>query len=199
MSELLRQNQDRYREVKMDEVIFQSFDGPITAIGTEDPRSCSVVLIASRLGVILAHIALSGDAHTSQVMDEVAQIFQEKKTAYFPSRYEIWIVRGMVNESAGTIDGDDEFEMPLIYQRKVIETKLVDMGLGEISTYCFRHRPALRNPAFPGNGIVFVDGKGPAPTVYIGDKAVLDVDSWRYARHEMGLSLKALFSKYTKK
>ncbi len=128
-------------------------------------------------------------------MDEFEHIYQGQKTAYFPSRYEIWIVRGMVNESAGTTDEDNEDEMPLHYQEKVIETKLVDMGLGRISTFCFRRRPALRNPAFPGNGIFFVDGKGPAPTVYVGDKVVLEVDHWRYARHEVGLAFKALFSK----
>ncbi len=65
MSGLLRQNQDRTREVKMDEVLFQSFDGQITAIGTQDdPRSCSFVLLTSRLGAILAQIAPGDDTHT---------------------------------------------------------------------------------------------------------------------------------------
>ena len=164
---LLNLNKARTREVKMDEVIFQPFDGSITAIGTGDLRSCSVVLIASRLGAILAHISPGGDAYTSRMMDGFASKFQENKKVYFPSSNETWVVMGM-------IDTNGQLEMPLEDQKRIIDTRLMNMGLGDgkIATYKFKLRPAVSSPSFPGKGTVFVDGKGSKPIVYVEDKVV---------------------------
>lgn len=114
----------------MDEVKFQSFLGPTTAIGTRDLRSCSVVLITSRTGAILAHIASRGDAHATQMMIQINQIYQRAKTNYFPSKNETWVVMGL-------IDQDGQLEMPLKDQKKIIDSKLTVMGLSDpkIATY----------------------------------------------------------------
>ena len=167
MSGLLDQNKGRTRQVQMDDVLFQSFHGPITAIGTANLRSCSVVLVASRLGAILAHISPLGDAHTLQMMDRFAHIYQEKTKTYFPSQNETWVVMGM-------IDKDGQLRMPLVDQKNIIDTKLRDMGLGDRknATYKFKVRPALSSPTFPGKGTVFVDGKGAKPIVYVEDNVV---------------------------
>ncbi|BCR83571.1 uncharacterized protein ACHE_10973S [Aspergillus chevalieri] len=63
------------------------------AIGTEHLGSCSVVVIASKLGAILAHIApqpaatndpFAGDANVRTTMGDVAALYQNKRE-YFPS------------------------------------------------------------------------------------------------------------------
>ena len=108
----------------MDEIQFQSFHGPITAIGTRDLRSCSVVLLASRLGAILTHIAPRGDAHAARMMDRFTLIYREKKPVYFPAENETWVIMGMINQ-------DGQLEMPLEDQKKVIDEKLTNMGLGD--------------------------------------------------------------------
>lgn len=167
MSGLLFEARTRTKEVKIDEVQFQSFHGSTTAIGTRDLRSCSVVLVASRMGAILAHIAPRGDAHAAQMMDRFMQIYQEQKKVYFPSENETWVVMGMIDQGG-------QLEMGLEGQKKVIDSKLTGMGLGDRknATYKFKLQPAATSPTFPGKGTVFVDGKGPKPIVYVEDKAV---------------------------
>ena len=167
MSGLLFEHRLRTKEVKMDEVEFQSFLGPMTAIGTRDLRSCSVVLINSRTGAILAHIAARGDAHATQMMNRINQIYQREKTNNFPSKNETWVVMGL-------IDQDGQLEMPLGDQKKIFDSKLTDMGLGDRknATYTFKLRPAASSPIFAGKGTVFVDGKGVKPIVYVEHKPV---------------------------
>ncbi len=43
-------------ELPMAWVGFQPFEGPITGYGTQNLRSCSVVLVASRYDAIMAHL-----------------------------------------------------------------------------------------------------------------------------------------------
>jgi len=150
----------------MDEVQFQAFHPPTTAIGTQDLRSCSVVLVVSPMAAILTHIAPRGDAHVAKMMDQFAHLYQEKKD-YFPSKKETWVVSGMIDIGGQSV-------MPLEDQKRIIDTKLAAMGLGDLkdATYKFQLRPAATSPTFPGKGTVFVDGDGPRPIVYVEDKAV---------------------------
>ena len=63
------------------------------AIGTEHLGSCSVVVIASELGAILAHIApqpgatndpFAGDTNVRSAMHQIDTLYQNKRS-YFPS------------------------------------------------------------------------------------------------------------------
>ena len=167
MSGLLYEHRLRTKEVNIDEVEFQSFLGPTTAIGTKNLRSCSVVLIASRTGAILAHVAPRGDAYVTQMMNRINQIYQSEKTSHFPSKNETWVVMGL-------IDQDGQHEMPLEDQKKIFDSKLAGMGLSDRNnaTYTFKLQSAASSPTFPGKGTVFVDGKGAKPIVYVEDKPV---------------------------
>lgn len=86
---------------------------------------------------------------------------------HFPSKNETWVVMGM-------IDRGGQLEQPLEDQKKIIDSKLISVGLGnrKEATYSFKLRLAALSPTFPGKGTVFVDGKGSKPIVYVEDKAV---------------------------
>ncbi|KAL9123544.1 MAG: hypothetical protein Q9217_007031 [Psora testacea] len=153
------------KHVPMNGCEFQSFVGTITSIGTDNLRSCSVVLIASQLGAILAHV--QPQASTEQIMDRFAHLYHAHKKQYFPEGNEIWLIKGLLVKH----DGDEEV---LKDRNRVIERKLKDMGLSEarVSTYKFKERLASQSPSRPGKATVFVDGKWLRPIVYVEDRAV---------------------------
>lgn len=167
MSGLFFQHQERCKEIQMDEVGFQTFSEPVTAIGTKDLRSCSVMLVASPTGAILAHIPPRGDDYAIQMMTQFCNLYQAKKTAHFSATNQTWVVMGMIEQ-------DGQFSMPLEDQKKIIDSKLDGIGLANRgdATYRFQLRLAASSPTFPGKGTVFVDGIGPKPIIYVEDRAV---------------------------
>ena len=158
---------NRLNNVPMNDVRFQSFHGPVTAIGTQNLRSCSVVLVASRSGAILAHIMpLFSDLATT-IVDRFERLYEIHKEEHFSSTNETWVVSGVVEGDGGHLTVLDNHD-------GLVENRLSGMGLldRKQTWYQFRIQPTGSSPNFAGKGTVLVDGSGPEPVVYVEDKPV---------------------------
>lgn len=136
--------------VPMGDVQFVTFQ-QMPAIGTRDLGSCSVVVLASAYGAILAHIPpqparpsadpMAGDNNVRSIMDRVATLYERYKT-HFPSADTAVICAWF----QGTVALPD--------QMNIMVRRLQRMGLQPvIKTY---HVPGNRN--LPGQGTVIVIG-----------------------------------------
>lgn len=161
------EGKNRALVVAMNQVKFLPF-GSVSAIGTRDLGGCSVVVIASKYGAILAHIPpmpdcnhlhdpYYGDRHVQEIMHQVNELYSRRRN-YFPAA-ESYLICAMYNG-----------EIALPYQKKIMEDNLSRMGL--------KYRPinyvVPRNDANPGHGTVFVDSNGQAgmqmPLIYVEDR-----------------------------
>ena len=138
--------------------------------GTRDLAGCSVVIIASQYGAIIAHIVprpptahpmdtTAGDRNVKAVMNRVGELYEERRN-YFPSAetYSIFAV----------FDG----KIALNDQKRIIEEKIGTLGLAPFNT-CLYITP--RDPMNAGHGTAFVDSSGRGnryPHVYVEDRLV---------------------------
>jgi hypothetical protein len=138
--------------------------------GTRDLAGCSVVIVASQYGTIIAHIVprpptahpldtTAGDRNVQAVMNRVGEIYEERRN-YFPSAdtYSIFAV----------FDG----KVALNDQKRIIEDKIESLGLAPFNT-CLYITP--RDPTNAGHGTAFVDSLGRGnrnPHVYVEDRLV---------------------------
>jgi hypothetical protein len=128
-------------EVPMGDAPFVAFQHQITAIGTSELGSCSVVVIASEYGAILAHIPpqpayRSDDNNVRYTMTRVARLFHQYEN-FFPQPQSV-IVCAWYNGAVALPDQVD-----------IMTSSLRQMGLRSvIRTY---HVPA---GSFQGQGTV---------------------------------------------
>ncbi|KAL8961497.1 MAG: hypothetical protein Q9193_001956 [Seirophora villosa] len=164
---LLRNAYDRALIVRMDDLQFQDFSGLTSVIGTYALRSCSVVIVASRLGAILAHIAPLGDDYARSMMDRFEDLYQLKLESHFGKDRHPWLVTGLMQIGGHT------YEEALADTNVIINKRLVIMDLEPSSmNYTFQLRSAQDSPQFPGKGTVFVDGKDGILKIYVEDQLV---------------------------
>lgn len=137
------------------------------AIGTRDLGSCSVVLIASAYGAILAHIPpqplqpspdpFAGDNNVRHMMSRVAALYQQN-IRFFPSADTV-VVCAWFNGAVALPD-----------QMNIMTSSLRQLGLNPIvKTY---HVPG--NRSLPGQGTVIVikSSDQPKPQIYVEDRPI---------------------------
>ncbi|KAL8904483.1 MAG: hypothetical protein Q9207_003247 [Kuettlingeria erythrocarpa] len=151
----------------MDDMHFQPFAGSVTAIGTYGLRSCSVVIVASRSGALMAHIGPHGEDWTTKMMRDFADTYRKLKAAHFGSERHPWVITAHMYD--GTIYSD-----PLPYLTEIIYRGLMAMGLENYAdeSYKFKVRLAHESPQFSGKGTVFVDGADSTVNIYVEDRLV---------------------------
>src|SRR5450432_4280899 len=158
-------------EVVMDEVSFLAFGrSGLNSIGTANLNGCSVVMVVSRYGAILAHIPprpalqVAGDSNIQAKMDQVTALYHANKQ-YFLMEGNNWILCAVCQ---------DELALPA--QQKIMQDGLARLGLSHSSiTYVAGRSP---DDWFPGRGTVFIDGSGKVPIVYVEDKEVSKGSDW---------------------
>ncbi|KAF2793656.1 hypothetical protein K505DRAFT_189519, partial [Melanomma pulvis-pyrius CBS 109.77] len=111
--------------VAMNEVEFVAFSQK-SAIGTRDLAGCSVVVIASAYGAILAHIPprpipntsdpYAGDQNVQRLMERVGSLYDQQRN-YFPNT-DTYAIFAIYNGGVALPD-----------QKKIIEDKITQMGL----------------------------------------------------------------------
>lgn len=155
-------------ELPMADCQFQQFSDQIRGFGTQNLRSCSVPLIASPHGAILAHIPALGDTNVHTMMDQFSALYQLHRASSFPLSSEIWLAMGITMEKNGKLT--DILED----QTRIISSRLIGMGLGNFgqAIYTFHLQPADQSPTFPGKGSVFVDTSLGQLTIYVEDNPV---------------------------
>ena len=160
---MLRQNFNRSHIVRMDYVSFRSFDDRITALGTANLRSCSVVLVASKTAAIMAHIASRHVSCIRTMMDEFNRLYIEQRMRHFTPDKQTRLIKGIWLSEDGSVESEDQLHM--------INEYLFKIGLGNPPTdqYYFRNRPAELSPFFPGKGTVFVDAANGQLKIYVED------------------------------
>ncbi|KAJ5951909.1 uncharacterized protein N7479_010322 [Penicillium vulpinum] len=152
--------------VPIGDVQFLSFQ-QLAAIGTGDLRSCSVVLIVSAHGAILAHIPpqplqpspdpFAGDNNTRSMMGRVAALYQQN-SGYFPSADTV-VVCAWFNGAVALPD-----------QMEIMTSSLRQLGLNPvIRTY---HVPGNRNIPGQGTVIAIKGANQPRPQIYVEDRPI---------------------------
>lgn len=153
--------------IPMGDSQFVPFD-KFSAVGTSGLGGCSVVIIASAYGVILAHIPpqppqaqqsnkLAGDNNARDMMSRVAALYQEHR-ASFPSSDTI-VFCAWHNGTVGLPD-----------QLNIIRLSLQQMGLNPIiKTY---HAPGNRNIPGQGTAIIIKYHNSNRPHIYLEDRPV---------------------------
>jgi hypothetical protein len=154
--------------VAMDQASFVSFQGRRRCIGTSDLNSCTVVMIVSQLGAILAHISpnpntdlsnlSAGDQHLERLMNDVAHLYNQY-SSHFPQGRKSWVVSAVYQS-----------EIALPGQIEIIGRTFRRLGL----TYKTAYYDVLDSdaPRGPAKGTVFIDGRGPEPLIYVEDQLV---------------------------
>ena len=149
--------------VNMNEVRFAAFK-QIPAIGTKDLGSCSVIIVASKLGAILAHISplphptassSAGDNHVRSKMAEVQRLVALHQThGYFPQK--------------------DNLIVCAVYQGAIALPIQVEI-MKEVLT-AIAPPPNIRTYTVPGNDqnpargtVVVVSNDNQKPIIYIED------------------------------
>ncbi|KAL8916999.1 MAG: hypothetical protein Q9208_008217 [Pyrenodesmia sp. 3 TL-2023] len=157
----------RTKIVGMNEIGFQDFAGSKTAIGTYGLRSCSVVIVASQSGALMAHIRPHGEDFTNRMMVGFADAYRKLKVAHFGAEKHPWVITGRM------YDGKD-YTDPLPLLTKVIYQSLAAMELEDYAdeSYKFKVRLARDSPEFLGKGTVFVDGAYSTLRIYVEDRLV---------------------------
>ncbi|KAL3480774.1 hypothetical protein BJX99DRAFT_219636 [Aspergillus californicus] len=153
-------------EVEMGEIGFTSFDQNM-AIGTKGLGSCSVVIIASQHGAIVAHIKLireddpslySGDNNARRAMDQVRMMHDYYvNLGYFPSALTTVVCATFMDNWV------------LSSQVNIMQSVLQQMGYSpDIRTYPI---PAVEGPG-QGEVVVSSTGNGMMPMVYVKDSVI---------------------------
>ena len=149
--------------VQMDEVRFVAFN-QLQAIGTRNLNSCSVVIVASSLGAVFAHIPplpyvtndpFAGDNHVQQMMDQVQTLVSSQRShGYFPQSESLLI--------CAVYQGD----RALPSQMAIMQQALTVFGVAPIiRTYSVPTN--LQNPA--QGTVVVLAQNSQQPLVYIED------------------------------
>ena len=94
----------------------------ITALGTQDLRSCSVAFVASRKGAILAHISAKGDEHVVSKMNTFADLYLRNKDELFPDQNETRILLAQIELVLGLVFISES-------HKSIISGKLKEIGL----------------------------------------------------------------------
>lgn len=153
--------------VPMGGIQFVPFD-LFNAVGTRDLGGCSVVIIASIYGVIMAHIpprppqtppddGTAGANNARYMMSRVAALYQQHR-AYFPSTDTIVFCAW----HKGTVGLPDQLD--------IMRLSLQQMGLNPIiRTY---HAPGNRNIPGQGTAIIIKSPNSNRPHIYLEDHAV---------------------------
>ncbi|KAI4191579.1 MAG: hypothetical protein LQ346_004725 [Caloplaca aetnensis] len=164
---LLKEYYTRSSIVGMDDMQFQPFAGSTTVIGTYGLRSCSVVIVASPSGALMAHIGPHGEDWTTKMMEDFADAYRKLKAAHFGSEKHPWVI------TAHMYDGH-VYSDPLPHLTEIIYKGLVTMGLGDYAdeSYKFKVRLAQESPQFSGKGTVLVDGADSTVRIYVEDRLV---------------------------
>ena len=152
--------------VPMGGVQFLSFQQQ-SAIGTRDLGSCSVVLIASAHGAILAHIPprplqpsqdpFAGDNNARNMMNQVTTLYQQNR-GYFASADSV-VVCAWYNGAVALSD-----------QMEIMSSSLRQLGLNPtIRTY---HVPGNRNLPGQGTVIAIKSANQQRPQIYVEDRLI---------------------------
>ncbi|KAL8970980.1 MAG: hypothetical protein Q9197_003520 [Variospora fuerteventurae] len=167
-SGLLHSAFDRAHVVFWNDMHFQQFSNETSAIGTYALRACSVVLVASQVGAVLAHIAPLGDEYVRRMMDRFNSLYQPRAVSHFGAERHPWVVIGLMHTGDG-----DAYTEALPDMNLIINERLMAMGLQPSSSdYKFKLRLAQDSPQFPGKGTVLVDAKNGLLKIYVEDQLV---------------------------
>lgn len=165
------QREKRLCAVAMNDAQFLAFhQSTISAIGTEGLSGCSVVMVTSQHGAILAHIPPrpsmtdpqdihAGDQNVQALMNRVASLYTQWQN-YFPVA-DTFVVCAVY---AGDVALPD--------QKRIIEGNISQMGLSPLSSLFY---DVPTNRANPGQGTALIDATDRAeqkPAVYVEDKLV---------------------------
>ena len=158
-------------EVVLNEIAFLPFGAyGLTSIGTANMNGCSAVVVLSKLGAILAHIAPlphdhvgnpeAGDEHAQSKMDLLKSIYRSNEQ-YFPPGSAGWVVCAMFEGVVALPD-----------QQRIFQRALSDLNLPcSLKTYTVAATRACSGTS-PGHGTVFIQENGNNPRVYIEDVEV---------------------------
>lgn len=154
--------------VPMGNVQFNSFHHQKPAIGTRDLDSCSVVIIASTFGALLAHIPprpegpstdpYAGDRNARNIMTHVVSLYNHyKNQGYFPPAATV-VLCAKFNGYVALPD-----------QQAIMLEALRDQGLQPLAhTYDV---PTDRTQ--PGQGtVILISQANQTPLLYVEDRAV---------------------------
>jgi hypothetical protein len=159
-------------EVEMDKAEFVEFkkDG-ICSVGTQNLNSCSVAILVSPLGAILAHIAprpathladpldpFAGDRHVEEIMNKITSLYARYQNFFAPER------------SAVVVSAIHMGEIALPDQMAIISRSFEKLGI--IPASAFYSVPKSSDSHGPGQGTVFVDGGREKPIVYVEDQEI---------------------------
>ncbi|OAA63289.1 hypothetical protein SPI_03452 [Niveomyces insectorum RCEF 264] len=157
----------RLVEVLMDGIDFVDFQ-VLSAIGTRNLNSCSVVVITSEKGAILAHIPprpcyasatdpFAGDNYAREMMSRVQELYERGVThGYFAA----------APSSGHVVCAILESKTALPDQVAIIQNALHDIGL-DSATHTYKV-PVVRNVVGYGTVMVVSDGQpGRMPSVYV--------------------------------
>jgi len=154
--------------VAMNEAEFVAFSQK-SAIGTKDLAGCSVVVIASAYGAIMAHIPprpipdtsdpYAGDQNVHRLMERVGSLYAQRRD-HFPDT-DTYAMFAIYNGGVALSD-----------QKSIIGDKITEMGLQNFNTVLYI---TPRDPTNEAHGTVFVDSlnrAGQKPVVYSEDRQV---------------------------
>ncbi|KAL8804065.1 MAG: hypothetical protein Q9182_002778 [Xanthomendoza sp. 2 TL-2023] len=154
----------------MGQVDFQEFKDGICAYGTRDLRGCSVVLVASQKGTVMAHIDPRGDEYVHRKMDEFVANYVAKKADHFPSSSETLVVYGITIMPDGERVDGLEHQTTIIFQRLYLAHKHLGLPFFDQEQYRFRLQLRDDSPSFPGKGTVFVQATNTQLFMFVENK-----------------------------
>lgn len=164
----------RATEVAINEVLFKQFtpssNGQTVSIGVCSLSACSVVIIASQYGAIVAHIGpnIEGSSDpdsykklAEQKMDEVSNLYQQYRTC-FPANTKTYVIVATIGGNVLTAE-----------QKDIMTRRMTALGFPDTAEI---HRPVLRfEHDDQPEGTVVVEGDGQKFQVLLEDKSITDI------------------------
>ncbi|KAL8726865.1 MAG: hypothetical protein Q9166_006417 [cf. Caloplaca sp. 2 TL-2023] len=125
----------------------------------------------------MGHIPALGAEWIGEAMDTFLQLYQRKRTTYFPSSSESWVVLGIaIDDKGDKMDWMDDTSRIIFDRLTRAHLDKDDPGYPfpkfDQEQYYFHLQNASQSPLFPGKGSVFVDTSDGQLIVYVEDRAV---------------------------
>ncbi|KAL8673289.1 MAG: hypothetical protein Q9168_002287 [Polycauliona sp. 1 TL-2023] len=125
----------------------------------------------------MGHFPPYGEAWVDEKMDEFLNHFRQKRSTFFSSPSESWVILGIViDENGVTNDGMDPTS-GVIFNRLVRACTSKDdpaypFPYFDQEQYRYHIQDSELSPVFPGKGSVFVDTSDGKVSVYVEDSRV---------------------------
>ncbi|KAI9762088.1 MAG: hypothetical protein M1840_001470 [Geoglossum simile] len=176
-------------EVEIDKTEFVEFEkGGCDSVVTRELNGCSVAIIVSSRGPIVAHVPPLPTKHELMSLPPVAVNWNlkgllnaidphtgdhhmEKMMEEFTSLYEQHLDSFPAETLAIMISALYMGEVALPDQRDIMKRAFDKMGISPISAFYSVMKPG-DYPQNPKKGLVFIDGGGDSPVVHVEDQAI---------------------------